>query len=317
MGIPSGTGAEPPPVPEAVAANVRLRDGGERWLRELPGALAELRDAWGLRFERAPYSGGSCSWAAPVRTADGSPAVLKVSYPHREASGEATALRFWAGDGAVRLLRSSRNGFSLLLEGCTPGTPMSAVCAPADELLTAGAHTLVGLWGREATGDLGLEPLDAVLTEWAALLRERLDRLRPECADPGFVHVAADLLESLPATAARTVVLHGDFNPGNILAAERAPWLAIDPKPMVGDPGYDLWPLLVQVDDPFAHPDPEAVLCRRLALVSGILGEPVDRLAAWCVARTVESAFERFNLCQSGGREEMERAEVLARIAGV
>ncbi|MFC4562803.1 aminoglycoside phosphotransferase family protein [Nocardiopsis mangrovi] len=306
----------PLPLPDAVAANVRLLDGGEGWLRGLPDALEGLRDAWGLSLGR-PYSGGSCSWAAPARTADGTRAVLKVSFPHREASGEAAALRFWAGEGAVRLLRRSGDGFALLLEECTPGTPMAAARTPADELLTAGAHALAGLWNREATGDLGLEPLASVLTEWAGLTRERLDRLRPEGVDPGLVHTAADLLESLPATAARTVVLHGDFNPGNVLAAERAPWLAIDPKPMAGDPGYDLWPLLQQVDDPFAYPDPEAVLCRRFALVSGILGEPVDRLAAWCLARTVESAFDHLRLGRPRGRAELGQAAVLARIAGV
>ena len=65
--------------------------------------------------------------------------------------------------------------------------------------------------------------------------------------------------------------MHGDLNPGNLLAAGGGRWLAIDPKPMRGDPAYDLWPLLEQVDDPFEHPDPAAVLRERVALLAGLL----------------------------------------------
>lgn len=44
------------------------------------------------------------------------------------------------------------------------------------------------------------------------------------------------LAESQP----KKVLLHGDFYPGNVLASQREPWLVIDPKPLIGDPAYDL-----------------------------------------------------------------------------
>ena len=73
-----------------------------------------------------------------------------------------------------------------------------------------------------------------------------MDEFRP-ALDAGLVETGARLLEELPATATRCLVIHGDFNPTNILRAEREPWLAIDAKPMLGDPGYDLAPLVIQV----------------------------------------------------------------------
>src|SRR2546421_2905134 len=35
------------------------------------------------------------------------------------------------------------------------------------------------------------------------------------------------------------LVLATDLHAGNVLHAEREPWLVIDPKPFVGDPAYD------------------------------------------------------------------------------
>lgn len=126
----------------------------------------------------------------------------------------------------------------------------------------------------------------------------------------------ADLLEWLPRTATRTVLVHGDINPGNILSAVRQPWLAIDAKPMVGDPGYDPAPLLAQIDPPFAKADPARVLRHREALFAEIVGEPAERLLAWAVARWVESALWNVSGDDlSTGEADMAEAGVLARLA--
>ncbi|GAA3727678.1 streptomycin 6-kinase [Spinactinospora alkalitolerans] len=309
----------PAPLPAPVVRNVRALTDGTAWIDALPGILERLCAEWELDPGR-PFDGGSCSWAAPVTTADGGRAVLKVSYPHREARGEGAALRFWDGAGAVRLLRSSPDGFALLLEACEPGGRLKDAEGPPEDLLTAAAHALAGLWSRGSGEGLGLERVGDVVAEWAVLTRERFARLRPDprVFDPRLVELGAGLLESLPATATRTVAVHGDFNPGNILAATRTPWLAIDPKPMVGDPGYDPWPLLMQVDPPGGHADPKAVFRHRFALVADVLGEPVERLLAWAFARAVESSFD---LLDTGFTEEAEQemteARVLADTAGL
>ncbi|GAB3438967.1 aminoglycoside phosphotransferase family protein [Streptomonospora sediminis] len=310
------TGAPPPQLPKGVARSVKALAGGSEWLDALPGILEDFRDGWELELG-SPFEGGSCSWAGPVRTADGAPAVLKVSFPHREASGEAEALRAWDGLGAVRLLRSTGDGFGLLLEPCDPGEKLRDAAGEPEDLLTAGLSVLARLWNTEPAAEVRLERLETVAADWAGLVAERWPRLRPD-ADPHLVRTAVDLLHSLPRTAERSVVLHGDINPGNILAAARAPWLAIDPKPMVGDPGYDLWPLIMQTDPPLRLIDPRPTLRRRFDLSAELLGEPADRLMAWSMARAVESAFDRFNIgAFPEGDAELAQAAVLADIAGL
>ena len=174
-----------------------------------------------------------------------------------------------------------------MLERCEPGTPLTADERPAEDRLRAAAAVLRDLW-RVPVPD-GLEELGAVLAEWADLAEERQARLRPGY-DPGLVAYGVDLLRTLPGSAERRVILHGDANPGNFLAARRRPWLAIDPKPMVGDPAYDPWPLLGQVDDPFSHDHPARVVRDRIALLADELGISSDRIVAFCVARAVEYA---------------------------
>ncbi|WP_043267980.1 aminoglycoside phosphotransferase family protein [Streptomyces sp. CT34] len=292
---------------------------GRAWLDRLPGIVRDIEERWELRLG-APVHGGSCSWVAPAEGPDGVPAVLKVTWPHREAAGEAPALHAWGGRGAVRLHRWDRERGALLIERCTPGTPLGDAPLPPDGQLAAGARVLHDIWSQILPDEGRLEPLermDAVCAEWAELLQERMRRLRPGY-DPGLVALGAELLRTLPAGAAREVVVHGDANPGNVLAATRLPWLAIDPKPMVGDPAYDPTPLLLQIDDPFEHPDPRPVLRDRYALVGEVLGEDPARLLAWSVARGAESALWSADHGDvAGGETELTEVRVLAELAGL
>ncbi|POX41439.1 hydroxyurea phosphotransferase [Streptomyces sp. Ru73] len=340
----------PPGLP--VAGTLSRHASGRAWLARLPRLVREAAARWELRLS-APFDGGSCSWAAPVRLPDGGPAVLKVTWPHREAAGEAAALRAWDGHGAVRLLAHDPERHALLLERCVPGTtlldavpetdagpeaerkaalpgaalspseagrdaaPPGAALSPSEGLCRA-ADVLAELWRAPRPPDGELETVAAVCAEWADLVRARQDRLRPPY-DPGLVELGATLLRELPATARRDVVVHGDFNPGNVLAAGGPRgWLAIDPKPMTGDPAYDPWPLLTQLDDPFAHPAPGDVLRARLRLLAGRLGEAPERLAAWGVARSVESAlWSAAHDDVPGGAQELAEARTLAEVAGL
>jgi streptomycin 6-kinase len=277
----------PPSLP--VVATVNQYDDGPAWLARLPGVVEELRERWSLRLG-APFHGGSCSWVAPAWTPDGEPAVLKVTWPHREAIGEAEGLRLWSGRGAVLLLQEDREQLAVLIERCEPGTTL----AESDQLtpdrrLLIGAQLLYELWSATPPEQTGLEPLGEVTAEWADLVEARMARFKPDF-DPGLVALGARLLRELPRSAERRVVVHGDFNPGNILAAQRKPWLVIDAKPMIGDPAYDVWPLISQIDDPFAHDDAQSVLAERMSLVAGMVGEDVRRLAAWALAREIELA---------------------------
>lgn len=289
----------------------------DAWRRSVPDRLAAAVDRWGLR-PGAVVEGGSVSHVRVVTTADGTPAVLKLSFPHREARDEAAALTWWDGAGAVRLLaHDPADPFALLLERCDPGMRLAdRTDLAAAERLTIGADAVVRLWAAGVPDDSPFERLVDVCDEWASLAEQRMRTLAPPL-DAGLVRLGIDLLRTLPRTADRTVVVHGDHNPGNVLAAERGPWLVIDPKPMTGDPAYDLCPLLVQVDDPFALADPASALVDRTARLADRTDLDPSRIHAWSVARLVESALwhaSRSELPQA--QEDAARAARTADLLG-
>lgn len=304
-----------------VVAQLGRHASGRAWLARLPGLIEELRTAWGLRLG-APFHGGSCSWVAPAwRKAESAaePLVLKVTWPHREAAGEAEALRLWDGRGAVRIVAHDAERTALLLERCVPGTDLWAADGlSVRERLARGAGVLAELAAVPVPAGCGLEPVGTVTAEWADLLEERAARLLAPGADAGVCALGARLLRELPGSAARSVVVHGDANPGNVLAAGRRPWLAIDAKPMVGDPDYDPWPLVGQVGEPFTAPDPRAVLRDRFALVADLTGGDAARAAAWAAARQAEGALWGAAHGEQPPvvAEELRRARVLADVAG-
>ena len=286
------------------------------WLARLPDLVIELERRWGIRTG-SPYRTGVAAWTAPAVTDDGALAVLKVSWPHREARGEAAGLRFWAGNGAVAVLRSDDELYALLLERCEPGVALGVAAGSAEQRLITAAQLLRRLWSRPPAAGLKVERVGDVTAEWAELVRQRHQRLGQHL-DGGIVACGAELLVSLPATANREVVVHGDFNPGNVLSAQRQPWLAIDPKPMAGDPAYDPWPMLTQMGSPFDEPDPVGVLTARYRLFADVVEEPVERLAAWSFARTVESALWVLDRGHpDAAQQAMTHAILLAGVAGL
>jgi streptomycin 6-kinase len=293
-------------------------EDGRRWLATLPRLIDEVSDAFGL-FPGPPLHGGSCSWVAPATLADGTPVILKIAWPHREMYAEPAALRLWDGHGAVRLFRHDPARHALVLEQCLPGEQLAAQVLPAKEALRIGADVLRELWsagvpeGRAEHDAQTIESLVDVAGDWGDLVTERMARLRPGF-DAGLVAEAARLLHDLPASAPREVVLHGDFNPGNILSAG-AGWVAIDPKPLIGDPAYDVPPLLDQVADPYATADPQRSLRERTAQLAAELDLDPARIEGWCVARKVESALWRTHHGrESEGVADMAVAAMHARL---
>ena len=281
---------------------------GRSWLASLPAVVTALEDEWDVRTG-SPYTGGTAAWTAPATTGGGHDAVLKVGWPHREARYEADALRLWAGAGAVQVLRSDPSRWAMLLERCYPGIGLDESGLTVTAVMETAAGVVRQLWSAPIPPDAPFEHLGDVTREWAGLVRERMARHRP-AFDPGLVALGASLLETLP-DGGRPVLLHGDFNPGNILAATRAPFLAIDAKPMIGDAAYDPWPLVDQIDSRGAAQD----LRDRARFFAELVDVPAERLLAWGLARSVESALWEVD---QGRRRRGEAAMASARrLAGL
>lgn len=315
-------------VPAILRDGIGRSAGGAAWIDQLPELVDRAVERWGLELGE-PFRTGYASWCAPSTALGGRDAVLKIVFPHDEARHEAHALRAWDGRGAVRLVDDAPEDWALLLERVRPGTPMTAWDATAAERLAAGADVHRDLCGPQADWrSLAPDDLQAALPSvlevcrgWADLLADRASRAAVEGdldLDPGLLALAVTSLRDLPTSAERDVVLHGDFNPGNLLSSTDGRWVVIDPKPMHGDPAYDLWPLLSQVDDPFRRAGSADVLRPRLALVADRTGLDAQRIAAWSVARACEQAL--WTWAELGdlalANRELRRAAVWASLVG-
>ena len=226
--------------------------------------VATMLDRWHLTAGAA-FEGGVAASVIAVTTSDGTPAVLKVGYPHWEAIYEAVGLDAYGAELAPRVLRQDAWTWSLLIESVEPGIQLSKTTLAPDAALTAAAR----LHRR-----LAASPVPEGVPTLAEVVESYLRPARVLANDP-LVSRALDELDRLSTDSAPTMLLHGDFNPGNILTSG-AGFRVIDPKPLVGDPAFDLWPLLEQVGVPS-----EA----SLALLARITGYPPDRIARWCFAR--------------------------------
>jgi streptomycin 6-kinase len=83
-------------------------------------------------------------------------------------------------------------------------------------------------------------------------------------------------------------LIHSDLHYANVLSAERQPWLVIDPKPLAGDPAYEVGPLLGnRWDEVLAAASPRQALLDRLFTVVDVAGLDEDRVRDWIVVREV------------------------------
>jgi streptomycin 6-kinase len=217
-----------------------------------------------------------------VTTAEGEQAVLKVQQPHRESEHEAAALALWDGDGAIRLLDSEPEEHALLLERSEPGTPLSSVGGEA--ALDVFVELLPRLW-KPAGAPFGT--LAAEAAWWADSLEETWDRFaRP--FERRLLDAALEALLQLPRTQGAQVLLHQDLHGDNVLAAQREPWLTIDPKPLVGEREFGLAPIVRSRELGHSKRD----VLHRFDRLTAELGLDGERARGWTIAQTIAWAFD-------------------------
>jgi streptomycin 6-kinase len=265
---------------ESLDASYPNRDELRAWIDDLPRLVARAETRWSLRVEAPFQPGGAASYVAGARTAGGSAVVLKLGWLHEEALQEVDALSLWDGEGAVRLLAAELQEHTsvMLLEACRPGTRLEDSSLTPVEQDVVLADLLPRLWVEPPAGH-PFRPLEEMCASWADRFGERLG----ECPlDPALAQAGAALFRSLPSSAARSALLCTDIHPGNILASQREPWLAIDPKPYVGDPTYDALQYLLNFPERL-EADPLALADR----IAGLLELDAERLHRWLFARCV------------------------------
>jgi streptomycin 6-kinase len=183
--------------------------------------------------------------------------VLKLQHRHREDEQEADALERWNGDGAVRLLARDDERYALLIERCDPGTPLAQA---ADDPLGVLIELLPRLW-KDAEG---FRTLTDEVAHWA--LDGEVGALGRELAE----------------TQGELVLVHQDLHGENVLAAQREPWLVIDPKPLAAEREFAVAPIVRSFE--LGHSKEDALY--RLDRLCAELGLDRERARAWTIVQT-------------------------------
>ncbi|MGG5172146.1 aminoglycoside phosphotransferase family protein [Pseudarthrobacter sp. J1738] len=293
------------PIPDSFSRRISRISGGRDWLARVPELVEARLTEWDLELDLVP---GQLPWnghgalVVPVkekRNDDDGTAVLKIAFPHAEATVEAAALRLWGGNGSVRLLREDPASCTLLLERL--GAEWSLQKAPMD--------LAAQVWGG-LVRQLSLVPDHR--PEWnefehiAALAERFSDELPADWEMLGrpfprwLLEAALEVCQTRGAVGRRfskDVLVHTDFHYLNILARVQdsgspavEDYLAIDPQAMIGEAEFGVAPLLWNRIGDLSPAGPEAALVERCEVFSLVAGLDPDVSRQWAIVREVENA---------------------------
>ncbi len=266
---------------------------GAEWADGLPRLLDSLLEEWSL----VPAGPGRTGWTAVVVPVDrdGEALALKVVWPHEEAAGEHLALRHWAGDGAVRLVAADPGRGGLLLERLDPERDLRTV-----DIDTA-CEVVGGLLARlHVPAPPSVRPLSGFVARQVERLTQREDLPRRWVAR--VAGLARELTEG-PDAGADARLLHTDLHFENVLAGTREPWLAIDPKPFAGHPGFELQPLLrTRVDELGTGSGLRWSVRRRLSVAAEAAGIDEEEARLWSI---VHAGLQALWSAQDGDAESL------------
>ena len=207
---------------------------------------------------------------------DGTQAVLKLAMPHMEGKDEIQGLRYWGGRSMVKLLEADDDSGAMLLERCLPGMILQSESEPAQDGIIAAVLKRVWEFTSTTISLSGFRPLSQMIDFW----RQETIAQRRFWPDPGLVNEGLRCMKELARPRPDDVLLATDLHAGNVLRSQREPWLAIDPKPFVGNRAYDPVQHLINCETRL-HRDPTRLVER----VASLTGVDPERLRIWTFAR--------------------------------
>ena len=224
---------------------------------------------WSLVTDGAPIITPG-SRLLPVRLG-ATPAMLKVAMDNDEKHGN-RLMTWWDGDGAAQVLAHHEDG--LLMERAMGRRSLMhmAMHGEDDEASRILCSALARL---HAPRPMRPPPL-VELGPWFASLRIAAVQ------HGGLYDLSLQTAEALFAAPQDVVVLHGDMHHDNVLDFESRGWLAIDPKRVRGERGFDYANLMCNPDLPTAT-DP-ARFRRQLDVIVEAAGLDHRRLLQWVLA---------------------------------
>ena len=301
-------------IPKSLSERVARVHGerGREWLEQLPALVNECRERWLLKLGQ-PFANLSYNLVFPATRSDGVELVLKLGVPCRELFTEAAALGLFQGVGAVCLVAHEAPRGILLMEQVVPGAPIYKLQSDPEATRTV-ATLMRELW-RSPPANHAFPSLTIWFQAFARLRKRFAGGCGPFPAK--LVDKAERIFAELNRATAREVILHGDLHHANILFSTKRGWLAIDPKGICGDPGYEVGPFMLnQLPAGDSESQTMEILRQRLVIFSEELAVNQSRLAQWSFCHAVLSALWDFEECAEW-RPTMELALMLEKLAKV
>lgn len=287
-------------IPDGLVESQHMYAGeaGRAFIAGLPARVTEFVERWDLTVD-GPSMHGMAALVLPVVRADGTPAAVKFQVLDEETEGEPVGLRVWGGDGAVRLLDHDAVTGTMLLERLDSARMLSTMADTRKAVLViaellARLTSVAAPEGMRRLGDIAAEMVDDLPGALKAI-GDPAERAIVERCGGAVREVMGEPGDRL---------LHWDLHFENVLASDREPWLAIDPKPLAGDPGFDLWPAInnrFDVDD---------VLWRFDAMTE-VLGLDRERARAWTLGRVLQNALWEIEDGRPVDEDDLEVARLL------
>jgi streptomycin 6-kinase len=267
------------------------REDGVKWLEELSFLLDMICTDWDIELLH-PFENLSYNFISTVRNAKGLEMVLKVGVPNPELTSEINALKYYSGNGTANIIKSSANHGALLVEALKPGEPLYNI--KDDEEATHIASRLIHKIHQSKpfrndfiTTDTWFErafrQMQAQEIEWTVNITT------------AYLEQVKEILNNLKKSTSNKVLLHGDLHHWNILSAKREPWLAIDPKGIIGDKVYECGAWLRNPRNSIQQAlNRKKLILNRARQFSEELGFDYHRILAWGYVQAFLSAWWSF-----------------------
>jgi streptomycin 6-kinase len=273
---------------------------GKAWLVALPGLIADLEREWGIAVGPS-LRGGSASYVASARCADGSTAVIKIAVADEGWTQQVTTLERAAGAGYVRLLRSDPVRRAVLLEELGRSLEASGL-SPHDQLRCV-ADTLAVAW-QDAGGAVP-PPGGDKASRLGAYISEAWERMGRPVSTQVIDEALAYAARRAAGATVEVVVVHGDPHPGNLLAVRKprpgadSGYVFVDPDGFVADRAYDLGVALRGWSERLLGPDARRVAEGFCGTLSERTGVDATRIWEWGFLERVSSGLYLLDVVRS------------------
>jgi streptomycin 6-kinase len=296
MSIP---GASDPLDEFRTALGRRVGGEADAWVEALPDLIAEMTSSWDLLVTGTAKDADAFGITIPARRGD-ERVLMRISYPDGWSLDQTKALHAWDGNGVVRLLEHDPRG-AHLRAAPDPGTPLSSERNQMRAFRLA-ADALRALWIEPPDG---LQTVTAEVRAWVAEMSSRFESVH-QPFEISLLHEAEQLFRAYMPTQTTKVLLHGDARlDAFVMDGERA--VALDPKPLVGEPAFDAGSLLR--DRPgelvldFAAG--RALMQSRLEQLTDLLDVSASRVKGWAFAVSVDTGLLAYEAGDTAGGDLM------------